>query len=93
MDNKIDDGGSAFPVPTDRAIDGMTLRDYFAANITVPEDLGWGADGLMGGPPPNWSSKGDYEQSLKCVAWWAEAEAKYRYMRADAMLKARKGGA
>lgn len=37
-------GGSAFPVPTERNDNGMTLRDYFAAKAmlglaqTMPED-------------------------------------------------------
>lgn len=103
-DAKVNDGGPAFGYPNfgctstpDGMIQpqfyggpgGVTLRDYFAANVQVPEDLGFIAAALMGEQAPNWSSKDDYEQSMKCAEWWATARAKYRLMEADAMLKAR----
>jgi hypothetical protein len=39
--------------------------------------------------PPHWSSQSDYETSLACAEWWADARARYRLMDADAMLAAR----
>jgi len=103
-DVKVNDGGAAFPCnrtvgPDGGSVEdfrqygtgseGMSLRDYFAASVQVPEDLGFIAAALMGEQAPNWSSKDDYEQSMKCAEWWATARAKYRLMEADAMLKAR----
>lgn len=94
MTNKID-GGAAFPqsgyeqwAPEG----GMTLRDYFAANSDISCDLE--DDGcigqrlavsLMNGAlPPSWDN--DY---LSARTWWAYAESRLRYMKADAMLEAR----
>jgi hypothetical protein len=67
----------------------MTLRDWFAGQVEVPEDMGWVATAIMGEPPPEWSSQGDYENSLRCAKWWATARARYRLMDADAMLAER----
>ena len=78
--NKIDDGGSAFPVaglsglPNDNFIhpqEGMTLRDYFAAAALA------GSVGYVNEFTPT------YDASLVHTA-----EAAYRI--ADAMLEARK---
>ena len=104
----INDGGPAFPVPQHQPLlnggwlseyvgyprSGMTLRDYFAANVDVPDDIGWVATALMGECPPKWSSDFDVEQCLVCAKWWAMCRAKYRLMEADAMLaeRAKKGG-
>lgn len=65
------------------------LRDYLAATLEVPlekdgclpQDL---AVHLMDEPPPDWDSN-----RLDAYKWWAEAEAKFRYLRADAMLRVR----
>ena len=101
----INDGGPAFPVPhlvtvhgevvNHGATGGMTLRDYFAASVVVPDDIGWVAAALMGECPPKWSSDFDVEQCLVCAKWWAMCRARYRLMEADAMLAERekKGGA
>jgi len=90
------DGGPAFPWEDTKDApgqplpsSGMTLRDYFAGQVQVPDDMGWVASALMGEQPPHWSSHGDYETSLACAKWWADARARYRLMDADAMLAAR----
>ena len=96
---KIDDGGPVFPCEGGEFSGlhpdpGMSLRDYFAANVDVPDDIGWVATALMGECPPKWSSDFDVEQCLVCAKWWAMCRAKYRLMEADAMLAERekKGG-
>lgn len=75
-----DDGG---PAST-----GMSLRDYFAAKadpglegISVRT-----AKELMGSDPPG---SGADREHLENIRWWMEAEARWSYMKADAMLKAR----
>lgn len=99
------DGGPAFPRPlghipqsyseAEHSQEGMTLRDYFAANAD-PRELcdkdglpDWAARAVMGveGPMP-------LRTSIERVQWWATAVAKWKYMQADAMLKVRaEGGA
>lgn len=74
---------------------GLSVRDYFAAKANIGENTPTThqARGVMGEEPPQWPPFGstvDFEQCLKCVKWWAEAEARLRYVYADAMLKARK---
>lgn len=93
MTTKIDEGGPAYPqsLSPEGPFGGMGLRDYFAATAKI------GPDGvpatyaavLMGEQCPN-SQATSIEH---CMSWWAQAEAKYRYHIADAMLAARKGGA
>lgn len=97
MNNKID-GGAAFPQSGCAQYaqwapeGGMTLRDYFAAHADISGDLeGDGciehrlALSLMNGEiPPSWDN--DY---LEARVWWASAESRLRYMKADAMLEAR----
>ncbi len=61
-----------------------TLRDYFAAHVSIGHgddtDLTLSvAKQVMGSDPP---TPGNLE-------WWQEAEARLRYAKADAMLKAR----
>jgi hypothetical protein len=65
------------------------LRDYLAATMTVPVEK----DGcipqsmalwLMDTQPPDWDA-----HRLQAYKWWAEAEARFRYLRADAMLRVR----
>jgi len=67
--------------------DGMTLRDYFAAQTALPDEgiSGPQAQALMGGRPPEWSE----DTAIACIDWWLAAEAKYRYAFADAMLRER----
>ena len=87
-----DNGGPAFP--TDRVLQasGMTLRDYFAAKADISSDIE--SDGciyqrlaiaLMGGDlPPSWDN--DF---FEARIWWARAESRLRYMKADAMIAER----
>lgn len=65
---------------------GMTLRDYMAIHAGLgdgPSVLA--AEGVMGSKAPQWAP-GD---GLTCTLWWTEAEARIRYIYADAMLKQR----
>lgn len=83
----------AFPVEAHRAdtLDspnpGMTLRDYFAATLSFdPDSFGVAqAEALMGEKQPGFT----VENAGERLAWWLAAEAKYRYTRADAMLRER----
>lgn len=63
-----------------------TLRDWFATQVAVDADFPSvsQATAIMGGPPPNWD-----DDPLASVEWWAAAEARLRYIHADAMLAAR----
>lgn len=102
---EIENGGPAFPTKhpalDPRASgffteDGMTLRDYFAAHeqLDPNESIGLAlAERLAGRPHPaprditgNIKSGGD---PVEVAVFWADAEAAYRYLRADAMLRAR----
>jgi len=70
----------------------MTLRDHFAVCADLSKDIEY--DGCIDArtalnlmdeiTPPNWDD--DY---LTARHWWAEAESRLRYLKADAMLKAR----
>jgi hypothetical protein len=65
---------------------GLSLRDYIAIHTNVEEDLAESVyEVIMGGKAPIGK-----DSLFERVKWHAEAEAKYRYMKADAMLKARK---
>jgi len=93
MNDKINDGGSAFPLNASDAwggpVQGMTLHDYAAVH----------------GPGLHDDASIDYAKAFNedplpspadlfgRAAWWAKAEWVFRYMQADAMLAARKGGA
>lgn len=77
------------------ATGGMALRDYFAANVPISA-LGMSRDhaiAVMGETPPRIENDDDPAQHMKGLLWWSTAEAKLRYIRADAMLAARKEGA
>ena len=98
MNAKINDGGPAFPVPDvidhDRNYyqyggQGMTLRDYFAAEEVIVEGEMTAAlaEALMSSDIPK--SDGSNIQIIALYRWWAEAESRYKFMRADAMLAAR----
>lgn len=82
-----------------QAIGGMTLRDYFAAHepLDPNESIGKAlAEKLTGRRLPDFGSDeflGQHEFALAAALFWADAEAAYRYLRADAMLRAREGGA
>lgn len=86
MDTK-DDGGPAFPRDGLIPENGMTLRDWFAANERgadhdfTPEV----AVALMTTPEPP-----EDAPAIDQIRWWALAEAKYKFFRADMMIEARK---
>jgi hypothetical protein len=93
---KVDDGGPIHPLPEVRGHDGcglvegwpgMSLRDWFAGQIEMPRDgisQTW-AEALMGEKAPDWQ----LDSGLDCIRWWSAAEARARYLTADAMLAAR----
>lgn len=94
-----DTSAPAFPQPQQIANDlhpgfgrdaGMSLRDYFAVHepIDPNESIGRAlAEKLTGRPLP--IKAGNTYDPLEVAIFWADAEAAYRYLRADAMLRAR----
>lgn len=86
---EINDGGPAFPV-IDQGMHGtygISQRDWFAGTYSLGADgLGtaW-AERIMGTKAPDWS----LDNGADCIRWWCEAEARIRFLHADAMLKAR----
>lgn len=70
---------------------GMTLRDYFAAHTPPIEELGvTAAESITGLKLPirdNYEDESDFW--VDSIGFWAMANAKYRYMQADAMMEAR----
>ena len=92
MNNQINDGGPAFPAQDWQAKGnhhpGMTLRDYFAAAETLDdlEDLNMAGAVALAGPKPegNWSTN-----PIEWLKWEAKWRAELRFIRADAMIKAR----
>ena len=100
----IEDGGPAFHSANEVRMgdyatgghSGLSLRDYFAAHEVMDpnESIGLAlAERLAGRPHPaprditgNIKSGGD---PVEVAVFWADAEAAYRYLRADAMLRAR----
>jgi hypothetical protein len=102
MSNQINDGGPALPTadayhPSGQIAygrKGMTLRDWFAGQETL-EDL----DGpecsiqfyfleALAGPKP---IKPHCEDPIAWAVWESTWRANLKYIRADAMLKARGG--
>ena len=86
-------GGFAFPgslaMPEGGTFEtaGMSLRDWFAGKSGMPLDgisTTW-AEAVMGEKAPDWM----LDNNLDCVRWWATAEARARYIIADAMLAER----
>jgi hypothetical protein len=94
MDEKPD-GGPAFPNPAlaneacsfSSDVTGMTLRDWFAGHqhITDEELSEAKATQIMGDECPRWSP----DTAGDCIKWWVMAEARLRYIKADAMIAAR----
>jgi hypothetical protein len=88
----INDGGPAFPSNDDGIQnDGMSLRDWFAGKETLsdlddPENRMplQGAEALAGPMPAS-------NDPVDVMVWGATWRSKLRYIRADAMLKARGG--
>lgn len=95
-DTNKKDGGPAFPCPSDdaytRDMTGMSLRDYFAAHETLSDlELPESAFPfellveLAGPMPPGM----EYENTIEKAIWDSKWRSALKYMRADAMLKAR----
>lgn len=86
-------GGPAFPCGEIRTHDtgdivhnadqGVTKRDWLAAQMDCRVSVR-NAEALMGQAVPG------MEDPIAHMLWWALAEAKYRYLKADAMMEARK---
>lgn len=108
MSTQINDGGPAFPQQSyhrpngefEWPQDGMSLRDYFASNEKLTEWDGTDSmlptaatEALAGRPMPagGWGAKTP-EQWLEMHMWEADWRARLKYIRADAMLRARNGG-
>lgn len=100
----IKTGGPAFPRPMAETSlggnyeqDGMDLRDYFAASIRDLDDLSVEyAEALCGRELPHKRSVvglSTRKETIEIMRFWAEADALYRYIKADAMIAAREGGA
>jgi hypothetical protein len=94
MSDKRDDGGPAFPTETEHQsgsdrmhLEGMSLRDWFAG-----QEPGFDKDTIA-----EWAASladipvcvASVQDKDAWVEWWIKAEAKYKYRKADAMLKAR----
>lgn len=74
-----------------QAIGGLSVRDYFATNIITPPDVSraWGE--VMVRPFPKQADGiSDAHFGLETILWWADVDAAWRYVQADAMMKARK---
>ena len=92
---RMKDGGPAFPgttsQPNKRGVyypvhhPGMTLRDWFAAHV-VGFSEGAGDDTV---DRFNRDPKPPRDDRLAWAIWFAKADARYRYLLADAMLAAR----
>lgn len=108
MSAAINTGGPAFPIAdpfavhqpghvdvAKRLMEGMSLRDYFAAHepIDPMESIGLQlAERLAGRVFPK-GTEGKAADPVEVALFYADAEAAYRYLRADAMLRAREGDA
>ena len=100
----IDDGGAAFPLYAPESDfpeymqPGMTLRDHFAAQETlIGFDMGVdkvpvAVAEILAGPMPGGEgfTTIDAEHQLAMLKWQAKWRAAIRYIRADAMIAARK---
>lgn len=101
--NTPNDGGPAIPVPCTShngelhwGDGGASMRDYFAAHeslsqfdhpeVDVPDSL---ANVLANRPRPFPWSTSSLAEYLENLRWEAEWRAALKYLRADAMLKAR----
>lgn len=94
MSQQINDGGPAFPLQSigpefQPGYSGMTMRDYFAAAEKL-EDLDETCISdiavTLAGPIPtgNWRTN-----TVEWIKWKAKWRAEMRFIRADAMIKAR----
>jgi hypothetical protein len=88
MSDTRDGGGPAFPIldMSETQCEGLTIRDWFAGQADPREVYGKHgiskitAERLMGSNVANGEGND---------RWWSEANAKWKYQMADAMLKAR----
>jgi hypothetical protein len=81
----VDDPENGFKRLKDVHHYGMTLRDYFAAKAIIDADVSQEyAEKLLGRTMPNWM-----DDTAGNAEFWADFEAIARYIKADAMLKAR----
>lgn len=100
--------GPAFPVPDVHCPNGqiqfgsagMSLRDWFAGqdalaewdfpDAVIPKSM---AEALAGRPQPSfWGYCKSPEEYLSALTWEADWRAALKYLRADAMLRARQKG-
>ncbi len=100
MSTQINDGGPAFPMtastgdPRDGVYcqSGLSLRDYFASRETLAEfdhptsPASTEVVTALAGPKPSGSW---YTNTVEWMKWEALFRARTKYIRADAMLKAR----
>lgn len=82
----INNGGPAFPRNYEAdGHNGMTLRDYFAAQVQIDAELGVKyAETLIGRKMPDYAS-----DIINNAKFWADVHACLRYISADAMIAAR----
>lgn len=103
IDKKLNEaGGPAFPFQFDFGNEGqvscvgMTLRDWFAGSEKAPDEISVDyAEALTGRAHPHKSTtlgRIDPKATIETIQFWADAQARYRYIMADAMLAARKAG-
>lgn len=100
-DGPINDGGHAFPIPINPGEtwnsekhgnpNGMTIRDYFAAHEIISfDELGYSDKAALAGESPEREVSETDEQFIRrYVRWDAEWRSALKFIRADAMLKAR----
>ena len=85
---KPDDGGPAFPNDGGPGSEGMSLRDWFAGQEQLHDLESFGNElaVALSGPKPegNWQTN-----PVAWLEWEARLRARAKYIRADAMLKAR----
>ena len=78
----------AFPqsLASEGPFGGLTKREWIASRININPDLipQSHATAIMGGQPPQWNGTAEDIESVK---WWLAAEARYRFMLADAMIE------
>jgi hypothetical protein len=99
MNTPINNGGPAFPlqdwdlsIHARRFETGMTLRDYFAAHETLGD---WNIQEVN--MPSDWADllagyKRPVNDPIGWLRWEADWQSALKYIRADAMLRAREKG-
>ena len=74
------------PVDYEAPASSLTMRDYFAATIQFDDEIGAKEACVLMGEPP---IRNEHGYDMQAAQWWATAEAKRRYMIADAMMRVR----